>query len=310
MKIIPLIFISVFCLNVIYGQEVILNTRFPVRDFDIVDNSLVYIEKRGIKSYNLKTKTRDTLIKKKGFFIGGYGVRLFYSRQYKQIITASNELVKDRSSIRFYDVVKKDINKYHVYYTTELMDFWVSPKDSLFFLSKKNKQIEVFKYWEKPRYKKIDSIKIDSFSRNLEYYNNKLYFITDSGKVFEYNIITRKKRLLYYSQNLLVNFVIDKQNKYIYATTFDGKLIKINLIDNSLIQEIILGNQLIESIDIVDNKYVVTGDWTGEINIIDCSTLDVKKSYNNKNRIIKILVSNNHLYTSSIDRTIKKWNIN
>lgn len=116
------------CFN-IFGQEIILETKFAVRDFKIKGSTLVYIEKRDIKSYNLIAKRADTLFPNNSFFIGGYGLNIFYPKDTNQIITASNESVRNFSSIRFYDIQKKEVNKYEVYYPTKLMDFLVIPEE-------------------------------------------------------------------------------------------------------------------------------------------------------------------------------------
>ena len=293
------------------GQETLINAGFSIRDFFIDDQTLLYIEKRDIKNYNLNLKTRDTLINPEGFFIGGYGLKLSYDKTNKKIVTASNELIRDISSIRFYDTEKKNINKFHVYYTTKLVDFLISPKDSMFFLSKKNKWLEVYRYNASPtRYKKIDSIKTSSFSRKLRFNSNQLFYITDKGEVIIYNTLKRSKKLLYKHGTILVNFCLSKDFKKIYVTTSQGQLIIIDI--NGKTKPIIvnLGDSIIEAIDIVADKYIITGNWKGKIKIIDIKTLSVIKEFNNKKRIIKILAKDNYFYTSSSDRTIKRWKIN
>ncbi len=301
--------ITIIVCNKAIGQELVLKTNFTVRDFQIVDSTLVYIEKRDIKSYNLISRTNDTLFKNGSFFIGGYGLRIFYSKKQKTIITASNELVKNRSSIRFYNTEKKDINKFHVLYDTELMDFFIQPNDSLFFLSKKDSTIIGYKYGNKPRYKKTDSIKTDSYARNIKLLNSTLIYLTDSGKVFQYNLKTKKNKLLYEGENLLVSFIFDKNYKNIYATTFDGKIIKISLSNPLESQEYNFGNHIIEAINIYMDKYLIVGDWSGQIGIIDINTNEVVKKHNDKKRIVKIIVKGDYFYTSSSNRTIKKWKI-
>lgn len=301
--------ISILAYSNVISQETILKTNFTVRDFEIIDNTLLYIEKRDIKSYNLVTKTEDTLFKKGGFFIGGYGLRVFHSKEQQKIITASNELVKNRSSIRFYDVIKKDINKYHVLYDTELMDFYIASKDSIFFLSKKDLTIDTYKYGGKPRYKKTDSIKTDSYARKMELFDNMLFYITDSGKVFKYNLETRKNNLLYQGDNLLVSFIFDKKHNNIYITTFEGNIVKINLINPSINEVFNFGNHIIEAITIFEDTYLIVGDWSGNIKVIDIVSNKVVNEYNNKKRIVKIIIKGDYFYTSSADKTIKKWKI-
>lgn len=298
-----LFWINLFC------QEVMLQSRFAIRDFLIVDNTILYIEKRNIKSVNIISKQPDTIVKSNGYFIGGYGLNIFHHSDSSQVVTSSNELVKDRSSIRFYDIVKGEVNKYHVYYTTKLMDISLDFDQRMLFLSKKNLFIEIFKYGGKPRYKKLDSIKLDSYSRRLRFYNNKLYYITDSGKVFEYNLITRVNRLLYQNDKLLINFIFDKKHEIIYMTSYDGKVIEVNIDNPGSTRVFSFGNEIIEAINIFEDKYLIAGDWLGEIKVIDLKNFSEKRKISNKKRIIKIEVKGNCFYASSADKTIKKWKI-
>lgn len=292
-----------------FSQEVILRTNFTVRDFKIVDSTLLYLEKRDIKSYNLTTKANDTVFKDKGLFIGGYGLRIFYSKPQKKIITASNELVRDISSIRFYDLIKKDINKYHILYETNLLDFYLESKDSTFVLSKKDSTIVVYKYGGVPRYKKVDSLKIDSFSRKIELKDQTLFYITDSGKLLGYNLKTKENKLYYEGKNLPVSFIFDKNRKKIYVSTFEGKIIKINALDPLQNKVYEFGTHIIETMDIYKDKYLIAGDWKGKIKIFDLETFDTVQTYNDKKRIVKIKAFKDCFYTSSSDKTIKKWSL-
>ena len=109
---------------------------------------------------------------------------------------------------------------------------------------------------------------------------------------------------------MLVNFVINKKTNQLFITNIKGDLIKLDLNYKYITKKIKLGNTITEAIKIVDDKYIVTGDWNGHINVIDQLSLDVLKQYNNKSRIIHIDSIDDELYTSSSDCTIKKWSIN
>ncbi|MCF6280350.1 MAG: hypothetical protein L3J14_08390 [Flavobacteriaceae bacterium] len=304
-----LFFLSLIFFNTSYTQEIVLKTNFPIRDFKINDNTIVYIEKRDIKNFNLITKKTDSLIQSNGYFIGGYGLNIYYPKTNDFIVASSNELNKDRSSIRFYDFETKEVDKYHVHYNTELIDFLLLPDKKIFFLSKKNKSIDVYKYGETPLYKLIDKVTLDSFSRKLKFNNNKLYYITDSGKLFEYNVENKEKKLIYDSDNILTNFVFDNKSNNIYITTFNGKLIKVNVNNSLENQEIFIGDTVIEALDI-QKDYIITGDWNGLIRLIKKETLKIKNEFKIKKRIIKIRVKDSStFYTSSADKTLRKWNI-
>ncbi|GGZ89228.1 hypothetical protein [Algibacter mikhailovii] len=309
MRVIGLSLFFLFFNKGLSAQEVVLNTNFAVRDFILFENSLIFIEKRDLKSYNLRTRTKDAIFKEDSCFVGGFGLRLYNLMEQKKIITAANELYADRSSIRFYDLIQKDINKYHVLYSTKLLDFFIHQEDSLFFISKKDSTIESYQYGTNPRYKKIDSIKIDSYARRMGFFNNNLYYITDSGKVIAYDVTTKTSRMIYKGQNRLVNFVFDNKHEYLYVTSVNGEILKINIANGSKEYKLIFGNQIIEAIDIYKDRFIIAGDWSGIIKIIDLNTFEIVKEYYDKARIIKILVSENYFYTSSSNRTIKKWKI-
>lgn len=302
----------IFCFSALFifaipilSQEVIVKTDFAVRDFKIKDNSLVYIEKRDIKSVNLETKKPDTLFKGNRFFIGGYGLNIFYLKDTNQIVTSSNELIRNVSSIRFYNLQKKEVNKYEVYYTTELMDFLIATEKKLLFLSKKDSTIEILKYGAKPRYKKTNVITLDSYVRKMIYYKGKLYYITDSGKLFEYFIATNNSKLLYKGSVILTNFVISDSD--VFITTISGEIIRFNL-DTKRADKIKVSSEIIEAIAPLNNGKIVVGDWSGNIFIVNRDNFQVVEKHKLKKRIIKISsIEPNIFYTSSADFTIRKW---
>lgn len=302
-----LTFLTVIQLN---AQEVVLETSFAPRDFIIDDSTIVYIEKRSTKSFNMLTNQPDTLFINNYFFVGGYGLKLFKDSKTNKIITASNELIRNISSIRFYDIETKSSNKFNVYYTTELMDFLVHPKENLFFLSKKDLQIQIIEYGQTPRYIIKDSIKLEALSRKMQLHNGNLFYVTDYGEVYNYNLKSKKKSLIYRSNELLSNFIIEKTHNQLYATSANGNLIRIDLDKNSNYKKINLGASIIEAINLTKTGYIVTGDWNGVITILAPNSLKIIKQFNNKKRIIKIESTGTDIYTSSSDCTIKKWPIN
>lgn len=311
MRIQIVFFVSIlfFCMGIVFGQEKLVKSNFAIRDFDILGETLVYIQKRDLKCLNLKTQKRDTLFNNDSFFIGGYGLKLFYTRDKKRIITASNELIRNISSIRFFNTEKKEVNKYEVLYEKNLLDFFAFPKDRLLFLSRKDNSIQIYKYGRKLDYNKLDSLKLDSFSRKIYYDGSLLYYITDSGKVVSYDLIKKKDEIILTTKEILVNFIVDAKHKYLYASTFSGKILKVDLVNKTLVGEFKFGNKIIEAIDIYDDRFIIAGDWNGIIKIIDTENLFEKYSFNNKKRIIKIKVLGSFFYTSGSGRHIKRWRI-
>jgi WD40 repeat protein len=304
-----ILLLSLLYFSALYSQEIVLKTKFSIRDFKINDNTIVYIEKRDIKNVNLISKKEDSLIKKSGYFIGGYGLNIYYPKTEDFIITSSNEWLRNRSSIRFYNIKTKAVDKYNVLYKTELMDFLLLPEKKMFFLSEKKHTIEVYKYGGKPRYKLIDKINLNSFARKLRFKNNKLYYITDSGKLFQYDIENKENKLIYEGNVILTNFVFDNESNNIYITTFNGKLIKVEVNNSFKNKEIFIGDTVIEALNI-QGDFIITGDWNGAIKLIEKETLEVQKEFKIKKRIIKIRVQNNNVfYTSSADKTLRRWNV-
>lgn len=305
------IFIYFFLLslgNILTSQETVLSSNFAIRDFEVLDsNTIIYIEKRDIKSVNLNSKVNDTLISDNGFFIGGYGLNLFFSDEQRKIITASNELVEDRSSVRFYDIDKKDVDKHKVLYSKSILDFFTSPKDSLLLLSHKDSTIRVYRYGKKPFFKKIDSVNIKSYSRKIKYFNGNIYYVTDEGSLNEYNIKTKTHTVIYENDYLLINFVIDPRRKQVYASTITGEIVMVKIDETSKNKIVKLGNSIIEALEIFDDDYLIVGDWKGQITAINIETVTIKKLQKLNHRVIKIVSKNGYIYTSSSKRRIEKW---
>ena len=187
------------------------------------------------------------------------------------------------------------------------MDFLIIPEEKLFFLSKKDSTIEIFTYGKKPRYKKTNVITLDSYARKIKYHKDKLYYITDSGKLFEHSILNNNSKLLYQGVTILVNFVIS--NKSAFISTISGEIIKVNL-ETKNTDKIKVGSEIIEAIAFLNNDKIVVGDWKGNIFIVNRDSFQVVEKHKLKKRIIKIRsVEPNIFYTSSADFTIRKWNI-
>jgi hypothetical protein len=294
--------------NVLVSQETVISTDFAVRDFQILDNNtIIYIEKRNIKSAKLNSKTNDSLINEKGFFIGGYGLNLFLLRDQRKIITASNELVEDRSSIRFYDIDEKNVNKHKVLYSKRILDFFTSPKDSLLFLSHKDSTIRVYKYGKKPFFRKIDSVKTMAFSRKVKYYNGNIYYITDEGSLNKYNLKTKSDTVISNTNLFLINFLIDQRRRKIYASTITGEILIVNEDDSSKSRVMKLGNSIIEALEIFDDNYLIVGDWKGQVTAINIETFIVKKIQKLNYRVIKMAGKDGYIYASTSKRGIEKW---
>lgn len=307
-KKITLLLILFYTCNIL-GQEILLRSNFSIRDFDIQNNTLVYIEKRDVKSFNLISNKPDTIYSKNKFFIGGFGLNIFFKKNSNKIITSSNELGNNRSSIRTYDLITKTVNKYYVYYTTTLLNTLLVPDEELLIISKKDSTIEIFKHKNFIIQKKQQTIKTDSYARKLNFFNNELYYITDSGRLVSYNFKNKSIKIIYKQEDILVNFAISKKTNEAFLTTYNGKLLKVNL-STQLVNEVKISDEIIEALEIIDDKTIAVGDWNGDVFIIESKDLNILEKINLKKRIIKIkLGENKNLYISSADKTIRKINL-
>ncbi|WP_223032313.1 WD40 repeat domain-containing protein [Hanstruepera marina] len=289
----------VFCQN----AETVIEADFVIRDFFIQQDSIIYIKKRDVHLYDIETKLS------KDYFIGGYGLELITSKNTNQIITASNELVRNVSSVRFYNKETGKFDDVFYYKQGKILDFLLLPKSKLFILSLTNKKIIFVDYQDKPRFYRTIELNLNTLSRKLINKDNKLYFATDQGDIFEYDYRNYEKKLIYRSKALITDFKIE--NGILVYANIDGEIIKINLKTNQ--KEIInIKNTFINTFMRFNNNTLVCGAWSGEVFIVTLDNFSVNKTYKlHKRAIIKIKkVENNIIYSSSLDKTLKKWFLN
>ena len=289
------------------SQEVILKTDFAVRDFEIKDQIVFYIEKRDIKSYNFKTKSNNTLVKKEGYFIGGYGIKLFSLYNEHKIVTASNELREDRSSIRFYDTNLKEVDKYEVLYSKGLVDFDLSSKDSLLFLSHRDSTLKIYRYGGRPLYRLTDSVPTNSHARKIKFYGNSLYYITDNGKLNVYDVILKQGKEICSIKDMPTNFIIDQIRDRIYLSTISGKILVIDTELNAIVDRLSLGDSIIEAMELYQENFLIVGDWDGRLSKVNLNNLEITLLGELEERIISIKTYQNKFYTSSAKKEIRKW---
>lgn len=193
------------------GQEVIKKSNFPVRDFYVSQDSMWFIKKRDVHIID-RSNNNET-----NYFIGGYGLEIFVDSTNNEIITASNELVRNISSVRFYNKNTKKVEDVFYYKRGKIIDFLIIPELNIFVLSLTNKKIIFINFEEKPAFRKAIEIELDALSRKLIYKNNKLYYITDLGEIYQYDLASNTKELLYRADSIITNFYLES-NIIIYAT--------------------------------------------------------------------------------------------
>ena len=285
------------------GQEVIKKTNFPVRDFHVSQDSMWFIKKRDVHIID-RPNNNET-----NYFIGGYGLEIFVDSTNNEIITASNELVRNISSVRFYNKSTKKVENVFYYKKGRSIDFLIIPELNMFVLSLTNKKIIFINFEEKPAFRKAIEIELDALSRKLIYKNNKLYYITDLGEIYQYDLANNRKELLYKEDSIITDFYLEN-NIIIYAT-INGQIVKVDMLTNNK-EELNLGDDFIINSLYNEQNKLICGSWKGLIYVIDILNFRIIKELNyHKRTVLKVLnYKDNIYYSSSLDNTIKKWILN
>lgn len=289
----------------VYSQEseTIVDTDFTIRDFFIQNDSVFFIKKRDVFLQNIKTGNY------KSFFLGGYGLELYFSQSSNSIIAASNELVDNVCSVRFYDKIKNETENIFYYKNGKIIDFLVIPEIKTFVLSLSNKKIIFINYSERPRFIKNIEIKLVAKSRRLIFKNNTLFFITDNGQIYKYSLQDNSKQLVYKCNDIITDFFIDNENLIYF--TIDGKLVKINRFNKKKSELLIENNFILNSLKINQNNTLICGSWDGTIYEIILENFSIINEYKYHSRTVLNVKSDEdgYIYSCGLDKTIKKWKL-
>lgn len=286
--------------NVI-GQETILKGRFPIRDFQIKNDSITYIEKWDVKV----AKLGDVEVNSR--FIGGYGLKLTSENNLQMSITASNELEKETTSIRFFNKKIEKESAVYFYKGARIIDFYNISELNIVAISLTNNKIIIIDYNELPSLRKLIEIDNNALSRKIIYKDNSIFFITDKGKFYSYNLSTYKKNLLFEDNEVFTDFTIFKNEFIIF--TLSGKIICYNHQKSTNQQIKIKDNFIISSY--VKNNHLFCGSWNGQIYKVDLENfIMIDELIGHKRSVINIkYFDNDYIYSSSLDKTIKKWKL-
>lgn len=282
------------------AQEVILQTDFASRDFFVDKETIYYIEKRDVIITNKNKKTN--------YFIGGYGLELFNDYENGEIISASNELVNPVSSVRFYNTKNQTIDQVYYYKKSRCVDFLVIPELKVFVLSLVNNKIIIINYSKKPTFKEVATIPQNAISRKILYHNNKLYYTSDLGEISSYSFADNStQKLQGITREMISDLVVE--NDYMIYTTTSGKIVKIRQTENTK-SVIEINNNFITNSLVYKDK-LICASWSGKIYIINIHTFKIEKELSlHRRTVIKIWNDNNEFYSSSLDKTVKKWKLN
>lgn len=305
MKIFSLIGFPLFLTLTLTAQETVRENSFSVRDFILAKDSIFLIEKRDVKYYDLSLKSSQV----HSYFIGGYGLEIYNDEKNNEIITVSNEFIQNVCSLRFYNKSAKTVEQVYYYKGGKSLDVLIITELEYAILSLSNNKIIVVDFSKKPAFEVIHDIQLNSLSRKIIYQGNKLYYATDLGDIYTYDLSSEKRSLIYSYGKKITDFLITKGQ--IIFSTIDGEVMNYSMADKGLSKLMLEDDFVLNMIRFQENK-LVCGTFKGQIIIINFKNMNsINKLKYHKQSVIKIInTSKNEFYSSSIDKTIKKWTLN
>lgn len=290
---------KVLSFSVVTGQEVetLVQTNFAIRDFIVEKDSIIFLKKRDLILKDVRSEHSQS------YFLGGYGLEIQDLSDQNTIVTVSNELVNNVSSVRFYNRSKNDFDQ--VYYNRQgkIIDFLIIPEANLFALSLVSNKIIIIDYSEAPRFLKTIQIDTEVLSRRMQFKDNELYYVTDNGGFFSYNINTYEKKEYFKTNEQINDFVLLEKN--IIYSTIEGSLVRRDLLTGDE-DNFDLLNNFVTALD-YDKDYLVFGTWLGDIFVFDLKNFEMKQNIKaHKKPVLKLFFQEDIIYSSSVDQTIKK----
>jgi hypothetical protein len=286
------------------AQETFLRNKFSVRDFFIKQDSIFYIEKRDVIYFRNQDKTGAI----NTYFIGGYGLEIYDDSKNNQIITVSNEFPRPVSSLRFYNKSIKIVEDVYYYTQGRSLDALILPDLNYAVLSLSDKKIIVIDYEKKPAFVIRHNITLKSIARKIIFKEGYLYYVTDLGEIFKYNFTTKENTILLAYGKLITDFVLFDQ--YMVFTTKEGEILKYSFV-NGIVSKLNIGNDFVLTSTRYQKDKLIMGTFKGNIIVLDAKTMSILNQFNfHKRSVLKIVnYKDNEFYSSSIDKTIKKWKI-
>ncbi len=296
---------TVFCVALLFlinanGQETLIETDFPIRDFVFENDSVYFIKKRHLEVLDSSTK-RDEL-----HFIGGYGIKVFKLGA-NEILTASDELRRNVSSVRFYDKKKKSITEVYYHKEGNFLDFILVPEENMFLFSTRRNKVVAVKYDTKPEFKKIREFDLGSFSRKIVYDKGNIYCITDSGGLYKYSLPDKQLSLLYEAKGIFTDLQL--KDGVFYISSLEGDVIKYDP-ETLITKELIKLKDDFVTTSVLNEGNLILGTWDGNVYQYSVhDTLSFGKKKIHKKAIYRILYHKGYFYSSSLDKTLRKWKI-
>jgi hypothetical protein len=291
----------IFAIFEVNAQETIVNGSFTIRDFFEKQDTIFYIEKRDVKFFN---KNEQDLVFEE-YFIGGYGLKIF--NYYNEIVSISNEFEQNVSSLRFYSKKGKEVKEVFYYKQGKSIDALLIPEKKYAVISTNDKKITVIDFREKPAFKIVQEISLNSLARSIYYHNKKLYYCTDLGEIYQFNFTTQKSELIYSCKEKITN--LNFYNNCLIFTTTGGKIFFLGL--EFKVRTILNINNNFILNTTIDKDNLVCGTFKGEIFVVSLKNREIINQLNYHNRSVLSIKKGveNFFYSSGIDRTLKKWKL-
>ncbi len=286
--------------QIVFSQDIYTTTDYPVRDFFLTKDTISYIQKRHVF-----IKPSDTL---NSYFIGGYGLAIFYDSETNQIITVSNELPRTVCSVRFYHKSSKKVEEVYYYIKARALDAIILKEKNMLILSLENNKILMVDYSKKPEFVVKKEFKISSKSRRIIFNDNKLYYCSDLGEIFYFDFNSSESKRLVKHNGIITDFAV--YDNYIIYSTLKGNISKYLIKGKKEVTLKLENNFSLNSLKFQKNK-LICGTFDGTILVLNTETMSIDREIKYHDRtILKIYYHNNQFYSSSIDNTIRKWGLN
>ncbi|MFY9242538.1 MAG: WD40 repeat domain-containing protein [Polaribacter sp.] len=283
------------------AQETIVNGSFTIRDFFEEQDSIFYIEKRDVKYFN---KNEQDLAFEE-YFIGGYGLKIF--NNYNEIVSISNEFEQNVSSVRFFNKKEKEVKEVFYYKQGKSIDALLIPEKKYVLISTNDKKITVIDFGDKPAFKIVQEISLNSLARSIYYHNKNLYYATDLGEIYQFNFRTQKSELIHSCKEKITN--LNFYNDGLIFTTIQGKIVFLGLDFKASTIVKIKNNFILNTT--IDKDNLVCGTFKGEILVVSLKNREITNQLNYHNRSVLSITKGieNYFYSSGIDKTLKKWKL-
>ena len=175
-------------------------------------------------------------------------------------------------------------------------------------ISLNDNNIIIIDYSKKPVFKEVHKIQVKSLARAIFYHNKNLFYATDLGSIFKYNFKTKKSKLIYACKEKITT--LNFYNEDIIFTTLQGNIFTYNP-TKRVAKKININNNFVLN-TIINNDQLLCGTFNGSMIVVNLKSNEMEKQLNYHDRSVLSIVKGrgDYFYSSSLDRTLKKWKLN